>query len=365
MTYYEQLLQEIDKGKQGYNWGIPYTISKLNKVAKIQKGIYTLVFALAGVGKSAFVYDQHLFNTLDYIVDNEKKNIEMFTLFYNLEVENIDIIGTLATRWLSKKQKILTDSNHIFSADGVDEYIDKNVENIIRKNGELQRYIDQFDNRVAMYSYATKDKIEKDIKELLEKKEIKDEEGRIKHLPNHPNIMIQVVVDHIGLVSRGKEEKSMYDTVVNTSFMLRGMRRRFGISPVVIQQVTPQKVTFQGKETVMPDHEDLRMGKETIQDCNRAIAIGSPYRAKLESYRGYKIMDTPANGGEFIGDRLRIIDVVKNRKAGVAQLIAALFVGETGMFCDFGNTPDADKPDKIKYKDIMSRKKTTQKEVKK
>ena len=352
MSYYESFITKVKEGKKGFNVGIPYTVDRLNMYSKIRWAKYTLVIAPAGVGKSSWVYDQYMFNTLDHVLQHGNKDV--FNLFYNLEIENDDIIGVLIARYIYTKHGILTDKNQLFSAEEDNKFIHDKIEHIIESD-ECKQYVQEFEKRTCIFTKCNRKKIEHDIDILYSEGKLCDEGGREKKLPTAQNKIVNVILDHIGLVVNMKGEND-YNTLVHTSGMLVRARNKYKCSPIVVQQITPQKDTFDSKQTVIYNHQDLRGGKETIQDCDLALSIGSPFKADKETYAGYKILPTPANENLGLKERIRVIKALKNRGGALSDEVIASFIGEIGKFSNMSKSPN--NADTAFYKAAMNLKKT-------
>lgn len=82
MKIVDILYKLIDRGREGKNIGISTGLPKVDHyTGGIQKGIYTLVFAQSGVGKSSYVLYGHIYRLLK---DNPTKPINL--IYYSLEM---------------------------------------------------------------------------------------------------------------------------------------------------------------------------------------------------------------------------------------------------------------------------------------
>lgn len=68
MTFEEQLLQEIDRGRQGLNHGIPMGLPKLEGLIDgVTKETYTLILSNSGAGKK-FIFLTWGISKIIYII---------------------------------------------------------------------------------------------------------------------------------------------------------------------------------------------------------------------------------------------------------------------------------------------------------
>ncbi len=317
----------IDKGKSGKNIGFDYSIDKLNKYIKIWRGRYYLIFALSGVGKSKFVYHQHIFNVIDQqinhkIVDNLKIDL------YSLEISPVTVIGNAIIFYLAKYKNIITDTNQLFSFDST---IPKDLYKIIQSK-ETQEYIKKFKTYIDIYTRLNFSILKKNTESHLQTiGTINKIEGNVSKFVNtYDKSLYQIIIDHISLIEQ-VHGKNKYESIGIISRYLFAMRNIADLTPVIVQQVKPNRMK-KIEDTVSPSHEDLRDSPETFNDSDIAIAIGNPFKHKIRNFNGYKIYPT-IDAGQGLQDRFRFEEIRKNRYgSGANRSIASGFIGETGMY---------------------------------
>ena len=157
---------------------------------------------------------------------------------------------------------------------------------------------------------------------------------RMIYTPNNPNLIYEVVIDHIGLLNApsAKELKSEIDLA---SKMLVTLRERCGISPVVIQQANREQGNIerfkQGKSAFTQN--DAKDSGNTVQDCNIMIALYNPSKDALKTYKKYNI--------EVLGSNFRSLMILKNRYGECDVEIGMNFFGKINTFAELP------KPDEI------------------
>ena len=103
------LLQDaVQRGYEGLNVGIPFTVDRLNRpTGGIAKGMYYLILGASRTGKSAFLYDQFIFNLVDLIYDDKLKVEDVEVLLYSLEIDRVMIVTKAAIRFLFYRKRML------------------------------------------------------------------------------------------------------------------------------------------------------------------------------------------------------------------------------------------------------------------
>ena len=68
---FEILKEEVRKGLEGKNGGIPMGFNRLNRYVGIRKSMYYLVGGLTGSGKTSFIDDAFVLNPVDWVMSPE------------------------------------------------------------------------------------------------------------------------------------------------------------------------------------------------------------------------------------------------------------------------------------------------------
>ena len=162
----------------------------------------------------------------------------------------------------------------------------------------------------------------------------KETETRYTYVPNNPNLIYNVIIDHIGLV-RPAQGNTLKQEIDLLSSYLVTLREKCGISPVVIQQANREQGNIerfkQGKSAFSIN--DAKDSGNTVQDCNIMIAIYNPNRDGLKTYKKYNI--------EQLGNVFRSVQVLKNRFGDCDVEVGMNFFGGINTFHELP------KPDEI------------------
>lgn len=338
IDYANSTFSFINNGRKGNNTGFNYSIDKLNNHVKIWEGRYYLIFALSGVGKSKFVYHQHIFNVIDQQINQnivENLHIDL----YSLEISPVTVMGIMIIYYLQKYKNIITDTNQLFS---FENKIPDNLYQIINSN-EVKEYVQNINKYLTIYTSLNFPGLINNTEKYLKSSGtmIKSDNNHIlSYTSNYDKKLYEVIIDHISL-SNNIGSKGKYESIGDYSRYLFAMRNLTGITPVVIQQVNPDR-SRKAEDTVSPSHEDLRDNKETFNDCDIGLAIGSPFKHKITDYNGYKIYpNLGSQYGDGLQDRFRFIEIRKNRYGGGSnRTIPTEFIGETSSYFNINKPID-------------------------
>lgn len=333
----------VQDGIDGFNQGLPFTINKLNApVGGIMRGMYYLILGASKAGKSSFFYDQFIFNLADRVVSGELDADDIEVILYSLEIDRVMISAKAAVRYLFIHKNTLTGIKKLLGVYGKPP---KDISNIMKDEGFI-RYLEVIDKITTIFTSAKP----MDMYDYIHKRCVQqsvqfgvDALGKpLYHFKNRKKMVI-AAVDHMALIPElpSSTLKKTMDMVSKMIFV--DLKRQFGLTPVVIQQVNPEK-KGEGPKKLIYGHADARDTKNTFQDCDVCIAIGSPYHEEISSVRFknsmYYIKPTEENNNLGLLDRFRLFGIEKDRYGGSAIRVAAAYVGENGIFRDIENPED-------------------------
>lgn len=334
---FEQLKVEVQKGIEGRNGGIPMGFDRLNRYIGIRKSIYTLVGGLTGSGKTSFIDDCYVLNPFDFITSKANtQNLKLRVIYRSMERNRVFKYA----KWVSRK---------IF----IDQGVIIPVPKLLGWTGRMTK--DEHDLFLMYEEYGEKLKeiitiidgpenpigIAKDIKAHAEKYgkiERLDEYNKI-YIPDDPDVITIIVLDHVGLIKTTKELTTKKQTIDKMSSELRYARDLFGYSPVVVSQfnrdiANPMRIK---NGDVEPNLEDFKDSANTQEDADVVLALFDPMRYKVEDPSGYdleKLKD--AEGAKFF----RSLRVIKNSFGSDDLRIGMGFFGEIGMFKELKRKKD-------------------------
>lgn len=314
------LLNQIELGRSGKNQGFSMGLPKLESIIDgVTQSTYTLVFSPSGVGKTSIVLYSYIYRPLMEHLDDNKYKIIYYSLEMNAEMlmakllsmyifENYNI--ELSTKELLSRRRgyLLSDENF---------KIVKECESWLKKIEEHLIIYDKGMNADMLYSSL--------IKELSNLGEFTEDGKRKVYIPNNPQIIVSVIIDHLSLCrpTNGRTLKQEMDLI---SSYLVTLRNRCKISPIVIMQANRDSSSMDRRKENMSNLtlNDAKDSGSPIQDSEIVLALFNPYREKLATYRGYDIRQ--------LESRFRVITCLKNRYGESDIEVPCVFYGKVGIF---------------------------------
>lgn len=318
----DNIFAEIDRGRQGLNHGIPFGLPKLESVIDgVSRETYTLILSNSGAGKTSLALYAYVYKPLVANLDNDNFKI----LYFSLEMNEISLFIKLLSIYvfetygieLSFKKILSRESNYILS----DEYYD-----LLQK---CKPWIDKISTKLEIYDkQVNANTVYAILKKRLEDiGEFKETSNRLIYTPNNPNLIYNVVIDHIGLI-RPQQGHSLKQEMDLLSSYLVTLREKCKISPVVIQQANREQGNIErfkaGKSAFSIN--DAKDSGNTVQDCNVMLALYNPFRDALKTYKKYDVSQLQ---GCF-----RSIMILKNRFGDCDVEIGTAFYGWINYFSE-------------------------------
>lgn len=335
---FELLKNEVEKGLNDQNGGIPMGFERLNNYIGIRKGIYTLVGGLTGSGKTSFVDDAYVLNPFDWTLTPEGKKSGIKIKFWYRSMERNRTYKY--AKWVSRK---------IF----LDQGIIIPVPKLLGWTGKLTKdehdlfllyedYIKEMEDSVIMYDGPENPVgIAKDLKKYAESRgkiEQLDEYNKI-YVPNDSNEITIVVIDHIGLLKTTKDLPTKKQAIDKLSNELRFARDFYGYSPVAVSQFNrdisnPMRLK---NGDVEPQLDDFKDSSSPGEDCDVALALFDPMRYKVPDPSGY---DLDKLKDEYGSKYFRSLRLIKNSYGADDVRIGLGFFGQIGMFKELNRKKD-------------------------
>ena len=325
----QKLIEEIDRGREGLNHGTAMGLPKLEGIIDgVSRETYTLILSNSGAGKTSFALYAYVYKPLMEHLDDDDFKI----LYFSLEMNEVSLYIKLLSIYIFETYGIELSFKKILSREK--EYVLSEEHYEIVK--ECLPWINKISEKLEIYDKAVSaNKVYAILKTRLEAIGIFSEtDTRMTYTPENPNLIYNVVIDHIGLIrpANGNDLKREMDLL---SSYLVTLREKCGISPVVIQQANREQGNIerfkQGKSAFTIN--DAKDSGNTVQDCNIMIAIYNPHRDGLKTYKKYNIEQLESN--------FRSIMVLKNRFGDCDVEVGCNFFGWINYFHELP------KPDEI------------------
>ncbi len=333
-------------------------------VPGVVPGMIQMVTAGSGVGKTQLTKALYVREPLEYAL---KHNINLKIFYFALEESQQEFIDTMICNFISSRcgismdllmlQGFRTSSLPQDKMDLIEQHID-DVEELL----ERVEIIDSVYNPTGIYKYC-RDHADKngthhfEDREFIKKKI--DDDGTYyttkemtkvysHYVPNDPNAITIVIVDHISLLTPEKDKetgymKNQHQTMAqwSTNYALKQITKHWNwaVVNVIQQEQSGEKEQFTNQgESIQKKTEPSLAGfannKEIQRDAKVVLGVYSPDRYGFDDYHGYDI--------RRFRDTFRAVKVLKNRFGAPNKYVHFLFDGATNRFIEL---PKADKRD--------------------
>lgn len=337
---FDLLEQEIKSGLEGKNNGLSMGFNRLNKYIGIRRRVMTLVFGASGSGKTAYVHSAYILNPFDqYMKIKDKVGIKFKVILFSMERSKVYVIA----KWLSRK--IFLDTGTLIPIQKMlgwwDTKLTKEEHTLILS---FKWYIDELlevvdivegaQNPTGIYKYVKK------YAEANGKFEQIDEYHKL-YKPNHPNEIVVIIEDHLGLTKPEKGMTSKKEAIDKVSEYNQWFRDELGYTPVPVSQLTRNlsNPIYQKMDSFEPSIDDIKESGRPGEDSDVVISIFDPQRAKTHdaSYKEEKFID-PSTGANYF----RSIKILKNTYGEDSIRCGMAFHGATGIFKELPKSKEMD-----------------------
>ena len=339
----ENLLNQIEKGREGRNWGLSMGMPKLEQyIDGVSQGTYTLLFSGSGIGKSSFALNSYVYRPIMDNIDNLNK----FQIIYiSLEMKAEVLLAKLLSTYIfetygkeiSYKEMLSKTRNKVLSDEDYD-LIQKSIP-----------WMKQVESILTIYDkQLTAGKFDEILTKIAKANGSFEDTGnrRIYH-PSDPDKVILIVIDHLALVTRtgGNTLKNEMDNVSNLSVYYRNI---CNFSFLMIMQSNRESSNIERRkmDLLEPQRSDIKDSSCMEADCDNMLAIFNPFREKLNSYRGYDI--------KTLGSHFRSIILLKNRYGDGDISIGCSFFGNCNLWHELPRADEINDYEKYITTDIYN-----------
>ena len=335
---FKLLKEEVEKGMQDKNRGIPMGFNRLNRYIGIRKSMYYLIGGLTGSGKTSFIDDAFVLNPVDWALSDEGRASGINVRIWYRSMERSKTYKL--AKWTARK--IFIDQGVIIPVSKLLGWTDKMTkdehdlflmyEEYMNNLSELVTIIDGPENPVG---------IAKDLKEYATErgKIIQEDKYNKRYVHNNPNEVTLVVIDHIGLLKTTKDQPTKKDAIDKMSDELRYARDFYGYYPVVVSKFNrsiSNPIRIKNGD-VEPQLEDFADSSSTQNDSDIVMALFDPMRYNVEDPSGY---DLNKLRDEYGGKYFRSLRLIKNSYGEDDIRIGIAFLGSIGMFKELKKRKD-------------------------
>tara|TARA_R110000764_G_scaffold20407_8_gene52456 strand:+ start:8157 stop:9278 length:1122 start_codon:yes stop_codon:yes gene_type:complete len=343
----ELVLNEVDKGIEGRNAGIPLPLKRLEQVVNgIQQQLYYLIGGQSGSGKTAlvdFIYvlapylwvqQQELlpngskikFKVIYRSMERSKKyKLQKWTCVYLYLKHGLTIDVPTINGWASKLFEITPEIRS--KIESAEKFI-----NGMLDSGIIEVH-DGAENPTGImkdvFKYAHKVGVLKEIQKTSKEGNTYTEKT---YTPNDPNLYTIIIEDHLGKLKleRGFTLKQTIDKMSEYNGLFRDI---FGFSVVAISQFNRSLAdsTRMRNKTLAPEPSDFKDTGNTYEDADLVIGLFNPFKLKISDDCGYIVDNFVSTKGY---NRYRSLHVLKN-SFGIDDIsIGLLFRGEMGIWTE-------------------------------
>ena len=352
MTITESLLQEINLGREGRAQGYSMGLPKLESIVDgVTRRTMTVLASGTGQGKSSFILYSYVYRPLMEHLDDDN----FFVSYFSLEMPATIIFGKLLSTYLFEKYGKQLTIKELLSRKRNYRLSDEDYA-IVQDGLE---WLKKVEKKIHIYDKSLNaDKLYAILMQKLEKfGEFEETENRKVYNPYNPDLLYEVVIDHVGLLkpSNGRNKKGEIDTTIAYLITLRNM---CGLSPTIIQQINREQSNIErfkaGRTGIQLS--DLKETSDTTDAAEVVIALYGPNRDKLNTYRGYDI--------KKLGDHIRMIQVLKSRFGESDVEIAVNFHGGVNEWAELPLPTDIYDYSKYTTPDYLTKNDTEDEEIK-
>lgn len=168
--------------------------------------------------------------------------------------------------------------------------------------------------------------------------------GRKIYKPNNDKQLLIGAIDH-GLLLQPSEGRTIKEELDLTSSYMVTLKNKIGISWIMLMQQNRDSTSMDRRKAGLdePGLNDIKQSGNIGADSDCVLQIFYPFREKLGTYRGYKLL-----GDDGIGRYHRSIIISKQRYGVADQVININFFGSVGWWAEL---PPADQiKDLTKFK---------------
>lgn len=286
MTGKELFYQLVDLGREGKNIGMSVGSPKLSTYMDgYLPGTNYLIGGASGVSKSTFTLFTFIYNPLKEYLQGINTDRDPYWILFNLEMTQPQIYAKLVSMYIFDTYGIELKFKEIFSRGSDAMLSDKHYE-ILKK---CDNYLDILDKRLSCHDSTLNE--EKYVKTLNEELRRFGTWKEGKYYPNNSNQIIGSLIDHVNLISAspGRTKKDEIDAISRNSVILRnstGILSNIHVSQFNRNSNSDERL----KQSLQdPTSADFKDSGSVYEDSNVVLALRSPHKSSLSSYKGYDV----------------------------------------------------------------------------
>lgn len=213
MNIYEDIVNEINKGLEGKNNTIPFPIEGLEDYLEISKNTMYVLAGATGSGKSTFTVEVFITSLLKWYFANRDKegfDLKLSIMYFGMERKQIMLTSKLLSRFIFEEQGIEISAKKILGRTK-DKLTPEEKELVLQCSERFKEW-----QKDDLFFCTENSKNPTGIKIFIDNfaerngKIIKRGDGVLDertYIPNHPNHITLIIVDHLALLRKEKDEQ--------------------------------------------------------------------------------------------------------------------------------------------------------------
>lgn len=318
----KSLLHIVDRGMLGLNKGVTMGLPKLEKIMDgVQRQTYTIICGGTGSGKTTMALYSYVYRPLVAHLGDMKHRI----VYYSLEMTAEILLAKLLSLHLYEEFGKEMSYKRIISKQDILSLEERDlIESCIPWMEAILKQLTIIDKATSADSlYAS----------MMEYAEAHGEfdhsdPHRTVYKPNLQDELVQIVIDHLGLLKRVKNRNKKEEMDLASNYLMT-QRNLCGYSPLVLLQLNRSASSMDRRGANMQEIElgDIKDSGGPSEDAEVILAIFHPWREKLGKSKNFNI--------RILQDKYRAIQVLKNRLGEADKSVSVNFFGSIGFWREF------------------------------
>jgi hypothetical protein len=271
MSLVDELYRKIDDGRQGKNIGLKTGLPKLDYyTGGLKRGVYKLYFSKSSVGKTSIVIYSDIYRILKDYPDKD-----ILIVYFSLELGASTLLAKILSLYIYETYGIEITYMQLLS------FIDRLPDEYYNYVQDAKAWLNSVSKKFIIYDkQLSADSFYAEMMELhksLGKFGKTADDKRTIYAPNNSELIVNVVIDHLLLVSpqKGRTKKEEMDLI--STYCVR-FRELCGTSFDIIMQENRGSTSMDRRKAGMeePTPDDIQASGEIFQACDICIALFSP-----------------------------------------------------------------------------------------
>lgn len=331
---FNELLTEVDSGLKGLNRGFPTGHERAAKSITIRKNQYMVIGGSTGSGKSSYLDDMLVLNPVEHFLKNRDGNSRLKILYNSMERSKKYKLARWVCRRIFLDHGIKISVGRLFGWFGT---ITKDEHDLFLM---YQDYLGEVEEIVEIYEGSENPVgLAKRVHDYALRNGKVEEVGEYKkvYIPNDPNLVTQIIGDHVGLTKTTKDCPTKKQAIDRVSADNVHFRDFYGFSPTIVQQYNRNLGDGSKGKDITPQLSDFAETSQTTHDADLVLALFDPIRFKLDESDGYK-------PGKFRdlegGKRFRSLRILKASMGPDDLVVGMAFQPSLGIFKELPKSKD-------------------------